>query len=70
MANLENLYRMMLTEYPDVLSVAQAAKILDCEDHKVYKMIGEGCFFATKPGKSYRISKLSLLRYLNGDKSA
>ena len=70
MSELENLYKMMLTEYPDILSVAQAAKILGCEDHRVYKMIDEGCFYATKPGKSYRISKYSLLKYLHGDKSA
>ena len=70
MSELEKLYTMMLTEYPDVLNVKQAAEILDCEQHRVYKMIDEGWFYAAKPGKSYRIAKYSLIGYLIGAKPA
>ena len=70
MTEVERAYKLMLTEYPDVLSVPQAAEILDCDDNRVCKMIHEGCFFATKLGKSYRIAKYSLIGYLIGAKPA
>ncbi len=70
MTEVERAFKLMLTEYPDVLTVQQVAKILGCEEHVVYRMIDYGELFATKPGKGYRISKYSLSGYLIGAKSA
>ena len=70
MSNLERAYKLMLTEYPDVLSVKQVAEILDCDYKQVYKMIDFGYFYATKPGRRYKIAKYSLIGYLIGEKSA
>lgn len=68
MKEIDHAFKLMLTEYPDVLTVQEVAKILGCDDHQVYKMIDYGEIFATRPGKAYRISKYSLIGYLIGAK--
>ena len=70
MKEIERAIKLMLTEYPDVLTVQEVAKILGCDDHQIYKMIDYGELFATRPGKAYRISKYSLIGYLIGAKGA
>lgn len=66
MTEMERAYKLMLTEYPDVLNVHQVAEILGCDDHRVYKVLNSGEIFSTRPGRSYRISKYSLISYLIG----
>ena len=48
MKEIERAFKLMLTEYPDVLTVQEVAKILGCDDHQVYKMIDYGELFATQ----------------------
>ena len=62
--NVNEAYKTMLTEYPEVLSAQQTAEILGCDDHTVYKMIDYGYFPAVRPGKRYCISKYGLIQYL------
>ena len=62
--SVSEAYKTMFTEYPDVLSVPQAVKILGCTDHTIYKMIDYGYFPAVRYGKRYRISKYGLIQYL------
>ena len=62
--SVSEAYRTILTEYPDILSVDQVAKLLKIEPHTVYKMIAQGWFPAVKPGKSYLIPKFGLILYL------
>ena len=62
--SVKEAYSLMLTEYPDVLTVHQTAKILGCEAHQVYRMIQIGSFPCVRIGKSYRISKYGLIQYL------
>ena len=38
MKEIERAFKLMLTEYPDVLTVQEVAKILGCDDHQIYKM--------------------------------
>ena len=64
MKEIDRAFKLMLTEYPDVLTVQEVAKILGCDDHQVYKMIDYGYFPAVKPGKAYCISKYGLIQYL------
>ena len=68
MKEIDRAFKLMLTEYPDVLTVQEVAKILGCDDHQIYKMIDYGEIIATRPGKAYRISKYSLIGYLIGAK--
>ena len=39
MKEIDRAFKLMLTEYPDVLTVQEVAKILGCDDHQIYKMI-------------------------------
>ena len=39
MKEIDRAFKLMLTEYPDVLTVQEVAKILGCDDHQVCKMI-------------------------------
>lgn len=57
-----------LAEYPDVLSVSDVQNILRIGRKQVYKLIENGDLFAVRPGKSFLISKRTLVKYLNGEK--
>ena len=57
-------YRLMLKEYPDVMSVEQMCEILSISTKTGYKILREGCVCCLKVGRSYRIPKAHLLTYL------
>jgi excisionase family DNA binding protein len=58
MTHSEQAYRLMLTEYPDLLTAQQVAGILGTTRQNIYKMIDDGALFGVKIGKSYKISKI------------
>jgi excisionase family DNA binding protein len=66
MTNTEEAYRLMLTEYPDLLTAEQAAKILGIDRHQVYKMVDRGELFGIKLAGQYKIAKLWLIKFLIG----
>jgi excisionase family DNA binding protein len=69
MSKAENAYKVMLTDYPDVLSAAQTAKILGIDRHFVYRMIEDEELFAVKIAGKFRIPKYRLIEYLlNSDR--
>lgn len=57
----------MLNDYPDVLTVKEVQDILGVGRKQVYKLIEDGELFAVRPGKSFLISKVTLVNYLNGE---
>jgi excisionase family DNA binding protein len=66
MTKAEEAYHLMLTEYPDLLTAEQSAKILGIDRHQVYKMIDRGEIFGIKLSGAYKISKLRLIEFLIG----
>ena len=63
----ERLYNVKsLSEYPDVLTVKSVQDILGIGRKQVYKLIEDGELYAVRPGKSFLISKVALVNYLNG----
>lgn len=64
MSKAENAYKVMLTDYPDVLSAVQAAQALSIDRHSVYRMIEDGEIFAVKIAGKFRIPKYRLIEYL------
>lgn len=56
----------LLNDYPDVLTVKSVQDILGIGRKQVYKLIDDGELFAVRPGKSFLISKATLVNYLNG----
>jgi excisionase family DNA binding protein len=70
MTQPEEAYKLMLTEYPDLLSAKQIGAILGVSRQYVYGMINDGYIFGVKVGKSYRVSKIRLIEYLIGNRVA
>lgn len=66
MTNTEEAYRLMLTEYPDLLTAEQAAKILGIDRHQVYRMVDRGELFGIKLTGQYKIAKLWMIKFLIG----
>ena len=66
MTKAEDAYHLMLTEYPDLLTADQTAKILSIDRHQVYKLIDRGEIFGVKLSGAYKISKLRLIEFLIG----
>jgi excisionase family DNA binding protein len=58
----------LLTKYPDVLTVSQLKEILQLGKNKTYKLLQNGTISSIKIGNDYRITKKSLLDYLENQK--
>ena len=54
----------MLKNYPDVLNVTQLCEILKISRKLAYRLLKEGKIKHLKIGRSYKIPKPFLLRYL------
>lgn len=63
-------YAVMLKDYPDALTVSQAARILQVSTKSLYKLIHSGKIRAVKIGKTHRIPKIKLIEYLCLDSKA
>jgi len=57
-------YKLMLKEYPDVMSIDQMCEVLSVSTKTGYKIIKEGSICCLKVGRAYRIPKAHLLSYL------
>ena len=62
--NAQDVYRVVLKGYPDVLTVKQVSEILRVCEKTVYKLIAEGRLPIIKVGRQFRITKVSALKYL------
>ena len=60
----KDAYRLMLRNYPDVMSVQQMCDILHISTKTGYQMISKKEIQVLKIGRSYRVPKLSILRHL------
>ena len=58
------LYRSILKEYPDVLTVEDMSKALGISTKTGYKLLRNNKISSMKIGKSYRIAKVHLLSFL------
>ena len=57
-------YKLMLKDYPDVMSIEQMCEILSISTKTGYKLIRENKIESLKVGRSYRIPKAHLLSYM------
>ena len=53
-------YRLMLKDYPDVMSIEQMCEILSVSTKTGYKLLKEGKICCLKVGQAYRIPKAHL----------
>ena len=58
-------YKIMLKEYPDILSVEQVSEVLGVSTKTCYKILRNGDICSLKVGRSYRIPKAHLFTYLS-----
>jgi len=60
----KDAYGMMLSDYPDVLSVEQMCSILRISTKTGYKLLNNSKITCIKVGKAYRVPKIHILSYL------
>ena len=59
-----------IKKMPDILKVSDICVILDCSEYFVRKLIRENKVYGIFCGNGYRVTKKSLLNYLEGGISA
>lgn len=59
-----DVYRSVLKDYPDVLTVEEMSRALGISTKTGYKLIQENKIESLKVGRSYRIPKAHLLSYM------
>ena len=59
-----DVYRSVLKEYPDILTVEEMSRALGVSTKTGYKLIRENKIECIKVGRSYRIPKAYLFAYM------
>ena len=57
-------YHVMLKDYPDVMDIDQMSELLGISTKTAYKLLKNGQIIALKVGRTYRIPKVHILKYL------
>ena len=60
----KDAYRMMLMEYPDILSFEQMCEALKISPKTGYKLLRNSNIICIKVGRAYRIPKAHILTYM------
>ena len=61
---LKEMYRLMFPEYPDIVTEQQMQTMLGISRHLAYHLINYGYVPAVKIGKSYKIPKVNIIKYV------
>lgn len=61
---LTELYKVMFTEYPDILTITQVQKMLGVSRHLSYDLIKDGYINGIKVGNAFRVPKISVINYV------
>lgn len=62
--DFSDVYRSVLKDYPDVLTVEEMSRALGISTKTGYRLIRENKIESLKVGRSYRIPKAHLLLYM------
>ena len=62
-AEIQTMYEVMFTDYPDIVNVAQVQSMLNISRHLAYSLINDGYINGMKIGNAYRIPKINVIRY-------
>ncbi len=63
-AEINELYKLMFAEYPDLLSINDLRQMLNISRHLAYDLINDGYIDAVKIGNSFRIPKINVINYV------
>lgn len=58
-------YKLMLKNYPDIMTVEQMCEVLGVSTKTGYRLLKEGKICCLKVGRAYRIPKAHLFTYLS-----
>lgn len=61
---IDNKYKTMFSDYPDVVNVAQLMKMLGISRHLAYELINEKKIKAFHLANSYKIPKVNVIEYI------
>ena len=60
---IQTMYEVMFTDYPDIVNVAQVQSMLNISRHLAYSLINDGYIPGIKIGNAYRVPKINVIRY-------
>lgn len=64
-AEIKDLYKLMFTEYPDIVDADQLGKMLGGVSVKtVYRLLKKGTIKSLHVGREYRIPKVFVIEYM------
>lgn len=62
---LEDCYKILLREYPDIIKVKDLKEILPkTGKNKIYKLLQDKKIFSKRIGRDYYIPKVSVIKFL------
>ena len=61
---LQEAYKVMFTQYPDIVKVADVCEMLGVGRKKIYELIRSDQLHTIANGKGYNITKLSVIAFL------
>jgi excisionase family DNA binding protein len=62
--NTQDLYCIVLKDYPDILDVKQVSVILGVSTKTVYRLLRENTLKSLKVGREFRIPKVNVMKYV------
>ena len=60
----KDVYCQMFAKYPDVVSVTQLGQMLHISERLAYRLIRENQIACLKIGRTYKIPKINVIKYL------
>ena len=61
---IREMYKLMFAEYPDIVTVKDLQAMLGISRHLAYDLINDGHLAGMKIGNSFKIPKVSVIRYV------
>ena len=61
---IQTLYEVMFTDYPDIVNVAQVQAMLGISRHAAYDLLGEGEISCIRLANAYKIPKINVIDYV------
>ena len=61
---LQELYSMLFSQYPDIINISQLQKMLGISRHLAYGLINQGRLTGIKIGNAFKVPKINVIRYI------
>ena len=60
----QEIYRIVFSEYPDILDVKQVSALLGVSTKTVYRLLRDGSLDSLKIGREFRVPKVNVMKYV------